>query len=97
MNAITYIIVLNVTFAQQIDVMIMKKLLLYLLLLGLLPNSLFAQKDKNHLFEAAKNMELFNAVYKNLDLMYVDTLDANDVIGTGIKSMLRSLDPYTEY
>ena len=75
----------------------MKKLLLYLLLLGLLPNSLFAQKDKNHLFEAAKNMELFNAVYKNLDLMYVDTLDANDVIGTGIKSMLRSLDPYTEY
>lgn len=89
--------VLNITFAQQIDVVTMKKLLLYLLLLGLLPNGLFAQKDKNHLFEAAKNMELFNAVYKNLDLMYVDTLDANDVIGTGIKSMLRSLDPYTEY
>jgi len=29
--------------------------------------------------------------------MYVDTLDANTVIGTGINAMLRSLDPYTEY
>jgi carboxyl-terminal processing protease len=30
-------------------------------------------------------------------MMYVDTLDAKEVIGTGIKAMLRSLDPYTEY
>jgi len=45
----------------------------------------------------AKNMEIFNAIYKNLDLMYVDTLNANEVIGTGINAMLRSLDPYTEY
>ena len=42
-------------------------------------------------------MEIFNAIYKNLDLMYVDTLNANEVIGTGINAMLRSLDPYTEY
>lgn len=75
----------------------MKKLLLYLLLLGLMPNSLFAQKNKNHFFETTKNMKLFNAAYKSLDLMHVDTLDVNDVIGTDIKSMLRSLDPYTEY
>ena len=39
----------------------------------------------------------FNALYKNLDLLYVDTLDANEVIGYGINSMLNSLDPYTEY
>jgi carboxyl-terminal processing protease len=59
--------------------------------------SLSAQDVKNHNLEVAKNMEIFNAIYKNLDLMYVDTLNANEVIGTGINAMLRSLDPYTEY
>lgn len=29
--------------------------------------------------------------------MYVDTLDADEVVGTGINAMLRSLDPYTIY
>ena len=58
---------------------------------------LSAQDVKNHNLEVAKNIEIFNAIYKNLDLMYVDTLDASEVIGTGIKAMLRSLDPYTEY
>ncbi len=56
-----------------------------------------AQDVKNHNLEVAKNLEIFNAIYRNLDLMYVDTLDANTVIGTGINAMLRSLDPYTEY
>ena len=56
-----------------------------------------AQDVKNHNLEVAKNLEIFNALYKNLDLMYVDTLDASEVIGTGIRAMLKSLDPYTEY
>lgn len=56
-----------------------------------------AQEVKNHNLEVAKNLEIFNAIYKNLDLMYVDTLDASELIGTGINAMLRSLDPYTEY
>ena len=42
-------------------------------------------------------MDVFNAIYKNLDLMYVDTLNANQVIGNGINAMLRSLDPYSVY
>lgn len=42
-------------------------------------------------------MEVFTAIYKNLDMMYVDTLNAGEVIGNGINAMLRSLDPYTEY
>jgi carboxyl-terminal processing protease len=29
--------------------------------------------------------------------MYVDTLDAEKTVGTGIRAMLKSLDPYTEY
>jgi len=59
--------------------------------------SVQAQDVKNHNLEVAKNLEIFNALYKNLDLMYVDTLDANKVVSTGIDAMLRSLDPYTEY
>ena len=42
-------------------------------------------------------MDIFNSIYKNLDLMYVDTLDAEEVVGNGIKAMLGSLDPYTTY
>ncbi len=56
-----------------------------------------AQNDNDHNFEVKKNLDVFNAIYKNLDMIYVDTLDAKEVIGTGIKAMLRSLDPYTEY
>jgi carboxyl-terminal processing protease len=64
-------------------------------MLALLPAS--AQDDNNHNFNVAKNLDIFNTIYKNLDLMYVDTLDANEVIGTAINAMLNSLDPYTEY
>ena len=57
----------------------------------------WAQKEKNHDFVVAKNMDVFTSIYKNLDMMYVDTLDADEVIGNGINAMLQSLDPYTEY
>lgn len=72
-----------------------KGLLSIILLLPALAGG--AQQKKDHHFDVAKNIETFNAIYKNLDLMYVDTLDASEVIGTGINAMLRSLDPYTEY
>lgn len=74
----------------------MKQQLMSLLLL-LLPMTMMGQSGQDHNFNVAKNMDIFNAIYKNLDLMYVDSLDADEVIGTGIKAMLRSLDPYTEY
>ena len=56
-----------------------------------------AQKDKDHEFKIAKNLDVFSSIYKGLDMLYVDTLDADTVIGNGIQAMLRSLDPYTEY
>jgi len=56
-----------------------------------------AKETKNHNFEVMKNLEIMNTVYKNLDMMYVDTLDPKETIGTGINAMLKSLDPYTEY
>lgn len=56
-----------------------------------------AQENKDHNFNVAKNMQVFNEIYGYLDLMYVDTLDADETIGAAVNSMLRSLDPYTIY
>ena len=56
-----------------------------------------AQKNSDHNFEVGKNLDIFNQMYKNLELLYVDTLNPKETIGTGINAMLRSLDPYTEY
>lgn len=53
--------------------------------------------SQNHNLEVGKNLDIFNTAYRNLDLFYVDTLNPEQTITTAIKSMTRSLDPYTEY
>lgn len=83
------------------DSAMVKRLLKCAIMLQLLlvcwPVAVQAQGVRNHNFEVAKNLEIFNTLYKQLDLMYVDTLDADKVVTVGIDAMLRSLDPYTEY
>ena len=71
-----------------------KALITFACLWSILP---LAAQTKDRQFEIAKNLDVFNTIYKQLDMMYVDTLDAQEVIGNGIRAMLRSLDPYTEY
>lgn len=66
---------------------------LLLCALALLP--LQAQKNRN--FETAKALDIFNALYRDLDLYYVDTLDAEKTVGDAILYMLGNLDPYTEF
>lgn len=73
----------------------MRKLLLVVVLM--MPIALSAQSRKDHHFEVGKHLDIFNNVYKNLELLYVDTLNPKETIGTAINAMLRSLDPYTEY
>ncbi len=71
-----------------------------LFLLGIvmmLASDMPAQTQKDHNFEVGKHLDIFNNVYKNLELLYVDTLNPKETIGTAINAMLRSLDPYTEY
>ena len=75
----------------------MKRIFVPLLLLLLTATASTAQDAKRHNFEVTKNLDVFNTIYKNLDLMYVDTLNAQEVIGNGINAMLKSLDPYTVY
>ncbi len=72
-------------------------LTLLILLVATVTQAQTAGTAKNHNLEVAKNLDIFNQLYKNLDLFYVDTLNPNEVVTTGIKAMLRSLDPYTEY
>ncbi|MCR5131362.1 MAG: S41 family peptidase [Prevotella sp.] len=61
------------------------------------PTTATAQTSDDHNLNVAKNLDVFTAIYKQLDMMYVDTLDANEVIVSGINAMLHSLDPYTVY
>ena len=75
----------------------MKRYITLLLLLIGLGLTAQAQKKSDHNFEVGKHLDIFNQVYKNLELLYVDTLNPKETIGTGINAMLRSLDPYTEY
>ena len=76
----------------------MKKKTIWMMALLLVVSSrVGAQDTKDHHFEVAKNLEVFNAIYKSLDMLYVDTLNAAETVGTGINAMLKSLDPYTEY
>ncbi len=72
-------------------------LTLLILLVATVTQAQTAGTAKNHHLEVAKNLDIFNQVYKNLDLLYVDTLNPDQVVSTGIKAMLQSLDPYTEY
>ncbi|MEG1007369.1 MAG: peptidase S41, partial [Bacteroides sp.] len=51
--------------------------------------------DRN--FQLAKNLDVFNAIVKELDLFYVDTINPNKTVREGIDNMLYSLDPYTVY
>jgi len=71
----------------------------FLLLFGGLTVSLsFAQTDEDNTnFEILKNLELFEAVYKNVDLYYVDESNPGELMRTAIDAMLAELDPYTNY
>lgn len=75
--------------------MLTRRLFLAGLALAALAGSAFAQKDHN--FEVAKNLDIFNSLYKELDLNYVDTLKAGKLVKEAIDYMLEDLDPYTEY
>lgn len=55
------------------------------------------QVSENHNAQVARNLEIFNDIYRQLDLFYVDTLSADTVIEWGIRAMLHQVDPYTDY
>lgn len=82
-------------------------------IVAFLPATLFAQiQNKDSLrasalnikgnttpdyFEISKNLDIFNAVYRELNVSYVDGTKPGQLMKTGIDAMLLSLDPYTNY
>ncbi|MBO4557514.1 MAG: S41 family peptidase [Bacteroidales bacterium] len=48
-------------------------------------------------FDLAKSLDIQNSILKTLAVNYVDSVQFNKLINTGINAMLESLDPYTVY
>lgn len=57
--------------------------------------SSFTEDDRS--FQKAKNLDIFNAIFKELDMFYVDTINPEKMIQNGVNGMLALTDPYTEY
>ncbi|MDR2470467.1 MAG: S41 family peptidase, partial [Tannerella sp.] len=56
-----------------------------------------AQSQDENRFAVSKQLEIFNALLKELEMFYVDSVDVEKTVRTGIDAMLKGLDPYTEY
>lgn len=77
--------------------MTIKKVLSALLaaaMLAAVPGIMAKSSNKT---QVAQNLNIFNGIYKELHLNYVDSLDADKTIRNAIDAMLGSIDPYTEY
>ena len=56
-----------------------------------------AQLSEQSHFDIAKYLDIYNTIFKELNLFYVDSIDVKKTIQDNISFMLRRLDPYTEY
>jgi carboxyl-terminal processing protease len=74
--------------------MLMKK---YSIIVCLSVASLFAFNFSQDYFEVSKNLDVFNTLYRELNVAYVDETKPGQLMKTGIEAMLASLDPYTNY
>ena len=52
---------------------------------------------KTDFFEIAKQIEIYNSLFKEINMSYVDETNPSELMETGVKKMLSSLDPYTIY
>ena len=59
---------------------------------------LWAQKPQTERrFEVSKQLDILNAIVKEVEMFYVDSVETEKVVRRGIDAMLKGLDPYTEY
>ena len=71
-----------------------KKQTILLLLIGTIFLS-FSFKSK--FFEVAKQIEIYNSLFKELNMYYVDEINPTDLTDKAIKNTLKDLDPYTNF
>ncbi len=72
-----------------------KGVLLGVVVLGLVLTA-FTLSSRN-LAEISRNLELFVALYRQVSVSYVDSLNESHMMKKGIYAMLAELDPYTEF
>lgn len=73
------------------------KLKIVLLTIVMSSFAIFTTGVSESYFEIAKNLDIFNSLYKELNSLYVDDTDPGELMKEGIDHMLESLDPYTTY
>ncbi|MDR0430163.1 MAG: S41 family peptidase [Tannerellaceae bacterium] len=78
---------------------IRKNIVCILCLLFFMGNTVLlkAQTTNDNRFEVSKQLDILNALVKEVEMFYVDTLDIEKMVNRGIDAMMRGLDPYTEY
>lgn len=54
-------------------------------------------QSRSNKTQAARNLTIFNSLFKELQSNYVDSIDADKLMKTAIDAMLNDIDPYTEY
>lgn len=52
---------------------------------------------EDYYFEVSKNLDIFNTLYRDVNIYYVDSVQPGELMKKGADAMLRSLDPYTVY
>lgn len=75
----------------------MKKRILYPIALVVVLVGLAFTGPAERYFEIAKNLDIFATLFKEVNALYVDEVNPNTLVRTGIDAMLASLDPYTNY
>jgi carboxyl-terminal processing protease len=83
--------------------MVMKKIragriiivLTLLLIAGISTGFLINQETRD--FRIGKNLDIFFSLFRELNTFYVDEINPDKVIKSGIDNMLKTLDPYTVY
>jgi carboxyl-terminal processing protease len=75
----------------------MKRKLIYIAISFVALVSLSFTHPADRYFEIAKNLDIFATLFKEVNALYVDEVNPNKLVRTGIDAMLGSLDPYTNY
>ncbi len=73
-----------------------RRIITLLLILATLP-SIVVKADEKHKFQISRQISIINAIIKDLDLFYVDSIMPEMLVTKSIDAMLNNLDPYTEY
>ena len=57
----------------------------------------FLATQESRDFRIGKNLDIFYSLFRELNTFYVDDINPDKIIKTGIDDMLKTLDPYTVY